>query len=115
MHRPQETCPRRVEGARADGAAESRMLKSCLLLVLLLVSPVFAQPPAAAKKPPGIRKLLPQLNLSEAQKTQVQKIMDSGAHGKERREALMKVLTPEQAAKFKTLLDQQRAQQQQPQ
>ena len=90
------------------------MLKSCLFLALLLVSPVFAQPTAPVKKPPGIRKLLPQLNLSEAQMTEVQKIMDSGIHGKERREALAKVFTPEQAAKLKMLLDQQKAQQQLP-
>ena len=89
------------------------MLKSCLLIVLLLVSPVFAQPTSSTKKPPGIRKLLPQLNLSEAQKVDVQKIMDSGAHGKERREALAKVLTAEQAAKLKVLLEQQQAHQSQ--
>ena len=52
------------------------------------------------------------LNLSEAQKVDAQKIMDSGLHGKERREAMAKVLTLEQAAKLKTLLDQQKAQQQ---
>lgn len=94
------------------------MLKTILLIAALLAGPALAQPGSTAtpggKRGPGMRKIISQLNLNDQQKADIQKIMDSGVHGKERREAIAKVLTPEQAAKFKTLVEQQRQQQGQP-
>ncbi|MBS2040867.1 hypothetical protein JST97_38120 [bacterium] len=95
------------------------MLKITLMMAALMVGPAFAQPgthsSSGGKRPPGLRKLISQLELSEKQKAEIQKIMDSGVHGDERRQAIYKVLTPEQANKLKMLIDQQRQQQAQPQ
>ena len=89
------------------------MLKKCLAICLLLILPAVAKPhessgSSGSQRGPGMRKILQQLNLSAAQKVQVQKIMDTGVHGRERREAISKVLTPEQGAKFATLTAQMR-------
>jgi Spy/CpxP family protein refolding chaperone len=57
--------------------------------------------------------LMQQLGLSEAQKAQIKQIRQSAPKGKERRQAIMAVLTPEQKTQLKQDLEQKKAQQQQ--
>jgi Spy/CpxP family protein refolding chaperone len=57
--------------------------------------------------------VLQQLGLSDAQKAQIKQIRQSTPKGKERRQAIMAVLTPEQKTQLKQDIEQKKAQQQQ--
>lgn len=55
--------------------------------------------------------LMQQLGLSDAQKAQIKQIRQSTPRGKERRQEIMAVLTPEQKAQLKQEIEQRKAQQ----
>jgi Spy/CpxP family protein refolding chaperone len=56
-----------------------------------------------------IKGAFAQLNLTEAQKEQIEKIRASTTDRKERRHAIIDVLTPDQRAKFKELREEHKA------
>ena len=103
------------------------MKKSLLPLSLvfaIVFSPLFAQTSSstnapAATTPSGgggngqraekMKAALEQLNLSDAQKQQIQQIRASTQPGKERRQQIMAVLTPDQKQKLISMLQQYRA------
>jgi Spy/CpxP family protein refolding chaperone len=58
------------------------------------------------------RELIQQLDLSDAQKAQIKQIRQSTPKGKERREAIMAILTPEQKAQLMQDFEQKKAQHQ---
>ena len=90
------------------------MLKAILLLAGLLTASALAQPGSttpAGGRASGLRKLVSQLDLSPKQKADIQKVMESGIKGEERRQAIYKLLTPDQATKLKALIAEQRRQQ----
>lgn len=57
---------------------------------------------------------LRQLDLSDAQKAQIKRIIQNTTRGRERRQEILAVLTPEQRAQLKQDIQQWKAQHQQP-
>jgi len=103
-------------------------MKNSLLLLSLIITLVsapvlFAQTPgstnAAAATAPSdngqraekMRAALEQLDLTDAQKQQIKQIRTTTQPGKERRQQIMAVLTPDQKQKLIAMLKDYRAQQ----
>jgi Spy/CpxP family protein refolding chaperone len=97
------------------------LLSVALVFTLAATPVVFAQSTNApsATAPSGgdgngqrgekLKAALEQLNLSDAQKQQIQQIRANTQPGKERRQQIMAVLTPEQKQKLISMLQEYRA------
>jgi Spy/CpxP family protein refolding chaperone len=87
-----------------------------LSIALLCTAPAMAQTTGTSTSTPpaqtsgvgdhggGMRRMLSQLNLSADQQGRIDIIMKSGSKGRERREAVMVVLTDDQKTQMRTLM-----------
>jgi Spy/CpxP family protein refolding chaperone len=102
------------------------LLSLSLVLTLASAPALFAQTSASTNAPSAtapsgdesngqrgekLKALLEQLDLSDAQKQQIQQIRANTQPGKERRQQIMTVLTPDQKQKLISMLQKYRAEQ----
>jgi Spy/CpxP family protein refolding chaperone len=65
-----------------------------------------------AQRMEKMKAALAQLDLTEAQKAQIKQLFDTMPAGKERRQAIVAVLTPDQKAKLKSMFAERRSEMQ---